>query len=104
MLILFNATVSFYAHNSFFFLLRQPLFTHTILFSFYCDSLYLRTHFYFLFIATASFYEHCSFFFPAQRTVSSQIFSVLTLRKSARPSFACFSASAKSPIFAPTQV
>ena len=89
MLILYNATASFYAHNSFFFLLRQSLFTHTI---------------YFLFNATACFYEHCSFFFPAQRTVSSQIFSVLTLRKSARPSFACFSASAKSPIFAPTQV
>lgn len=89
MLILYNATASFYAHNSFFFLLRQSLFTHTI---------------YFLFNATASFYAHCSFFFPAQRTVSSQIFSVLTLRKSARPSFACFSASAKSPIFAPTQV
>lgn len=89
MLILYNATASFYAHNSFFFLLRQSLFTHTI---------------YFLFNATASFYAHCSFFFPAQRTVSSQIFSVLTLRKSARPSFACFSTSAKSPIFAPTQV
>ena len=89
MLILYNATASFYAHNSFFFLLRQSLFTHTI---------------YFLFNATASFYAHCSFFFPAQRTVSSQIFSVLTLRKSAWPSFACFSASAKSPIFAPTQV
>ena len=74
MLILFNATASFYAHNSFFF------------------------------NATASFYEQCSFFFPAQRTASSQIFSVLTLRKSARPSSACFSASAKSPIFAPTQV
>ena len=89
MLILYNATASFYAHNSFFFLLRQSLSMHTI---------------YFLFNATASFYAHCSFFFPAQRTVSSQIFSVLTLRKSARPSFACFSASAKSPIFAPTQV
>ena len=74
MLILYNATDSF---------------TNTILF---------------LFNATTSFYERCSFFFPAQRSASSQIFSVLTLRKSARPSFACFSASAKSPIFAPTQV
>ena len=74
MLILFNATASIYAHNSFFFLLRQPLFSNTVL------------------------------FFPAQRPASSQIFSVLTLRKSARPSSACFSASAKSPIFAPTQV
>ena len=47
MLILYNATASFYAYNSFFFLLRQPLFTHTILFSFYCDSLFLRTQFIF---------------------------------------------------------
>ena len=89
MLILFNATASFYERCSFFFLMRQPLFTNTILF---------------LFNATASFYERCSFFFPAQRSASSQIFSVLTLRKSARPSSACLSASAKSPIFAPTQV
>ena len=89
MLILYNATASFYAHNSF-----------------YCNSLFLRTQFFFLFIATASFTNTVLllFFFPAQRPASSQIFSVLTLRKSARPSFACFSASAKSPIFAPTQV
>ena len=38
MLILYNATASFYAHNSF-----------------YCNSLFLRTQFFFLFIATASF-------------------------------------------------
>ena len=52
MLILYNATASFYAHNSFFFLLRQPLFTNTLLFSFYCDSLFLRTLFFFLSCST----------------------------------------------------
>ena len=91
MLILFNATASFYERCSFFFLMRQPLFTNTILFSLMRQPLFTNT-------------VLLLFFFPAQRTGSSQIFSVLTLRKSARPSSACLSASAKSPIFAPTQV
>ena len=34
MLILYNATAFIYEHNSIFFLMRQPLFTNTVLFSF----------------------------------------------------------------------
>ena len=40
MLILFNATASFYEHNSIFFLMRQPLFTNIVLFSFLLNERY----------------------------------------------------------------
>ena len=63
MLILFNATASFYERCSFFFLMRQPLFTNTILFSLMRQPLFTNT-------------VLLLFFFPAQRTGSSQIFSV----------------------------